>query len=174
MSIFSHSVYDNIRTRVIVLHNGHLLLLEPHEPGAGWQLTGGGLERDESLTECAEREVFEEAGLHVKATRVAFLREFVVPKYCIVPDGGDKIGFGLEVFLYATPIETAVLPKLEHRIAQRPYWIPLAQVPALPLWPKELKTLARQLASGYQPRGVPSFISDLESPDAPAPEVDFA
>ena len=174
LSIFSQNVYDNIRTRVIVLHDNHLLLLEPYEPGAGWQPPGGGLEHNESLTECAEREVFEETGLRVKATNIAFLREWVVPKYCIVPDGGDRIGYGLEVFLYAYVPDAHGLPRLEHRIDQRPRWIQLAQVPNMPLWPKELKSLAYQLMSGHQLRGIPSFVSQLESPDAPASEADFA
>ena len=172
-NIFSQNVYDNIRTRVIVLHDNHLLLLEPHEPGAGWQPPGGGLEKDESLTDCAEREVFEETGLQVKATNIAFLREWVVPKYCIMPDE-EGIGYGLEIFLYASPIENGGQPHLEQKISQRPHWIPLAQVSTLPLWPKELKTLVLQLVAGFQPKGIPSFVSQLESPDAPAPEADFA
>jgi len=173
MSIFSHNVYDNIRTRVIVIYDQKLLLLEPYQPEAGWQLPGGGLEPNESLAECGEREVFEETGIQVRVTKVAFLREWVVPKYCTVPDGGDKIGYGLEVFLYASLIADQGQPVLEHKIDQMPYWIPLNEVPMLPLWPKELKTLAAHLAAGHAARGVPSFVTPLESPDAPAPEVNF-
>jgi phosphatase NudJ len=174
MSIFSHNVYDNVRTRVIVIDKGRLLLLEPFEPGAGWQLPGGGLEPHESLADCAEREVFEETGINVKVTRVAFLREFVVPRYCAVPNGGDRVGYGLEVYLYADPAADQLEPRLEHAGAQPPHWIPLGEVPALPVWPKELKTLAALLASGNIPRGVPSFVSQLDRPDAPAPDVSFA
>jgi hypothetical protein len=45
----------------------------------------------------------EETGLLVGISGVAFLREWVVPKYCVVPDGQDQAGFGLEVYLYAYP-----------------------------------------------------------------------
>src|SRR5713226_231301 len=99
MSIFSHNIYENLRSRVIVFHGSKLLLLEPVEAGTGWQLPGGGLEPNESLSECGEREVLEETGIAVRVTGVAFLREWVVPKYCVV-QGGAGIGFGLEVYLY--------------------------------------------------------------------------
>jgi 8-oxo-dGTP pyrophosphatase MutT (NUDIX family) len=172
LSIFSHDVYENVRTRVIVLHEGRMLLLSPHQLGDGWRLPGGGLEMDESLYECGEREVLEETGVLVKVTRVAFLREWVVPKYCTVPKG-EGTGYGLEVYLYAHPTTEWVEPRPEHPQAQIPRWFLLAQVPELPLWPKELKTLAAQMAAGGQPRGVPSFVSDYESPDVPAPDADF-
>src|SRR5215217_5043650 len=141
MSIFSHNIYDNVRTRVIITQARKLLLLEPYKPGAGWQLPGGGLEINESLAECGEREVFEETGIAVKVTNVAFLLEWVVPKYCTVP-GEEGIGFGLEVYLYAQPVTDQLEPRLEHPQAQRAHWILLDEVPALPLWPKQLKTLA--------------------------------
>jgi len=173
MPISSHNVFDNVRTRVIVTHDGKMLLLEPQDHRAGWRLAGGGLELNESLTECAEREVFEETGIHVAATNIAFLREWVVPKYCDVPDEeGD--GFGLEVYLYATPTTDQIEPRRENENAPLAYWIPFADVPNLPLWPKELKTLAAWLAAGNVPQGVPSFVSNLESPNAPAPDVRFA
>ena len=171
MSIFSHNIYENVRTGVIVIHSGRLLLLEPYKPGAGWQLPGGGLERNESLAECGEREVFEETGIHVKVSRVAFLREWVVPKYCVSFEDGEGIGFGLEVFLYAQLAAQRSELRLERPDAQTPHWVPLAKVPTLPVWPKELKTLASIAISRPTPQGVPSFVSQLDSPDAPAPEA---
>src|SRR5258706_14802194 len=145
MSIFSHNIYENVRTRVIVTYDGKLLLLEPLDSESGWRLPGGGLEYNESLMECGEREVFEETAIKIKATSVAFLREWVVPKYCIVPDSQNSIGYGLEVYLYAHPVTDQLQPRAENPDAQKPHWIPLALVPALPLWPKELKTLAPYL-----------------------------
>lgn len=176
MSIFNHNVYENIRTRVLVLHAGKMLLLSPHQPGAGWRLPGGGLEFNESLSECGEREIMEETGIAVKVTRVAFLREVVVPKYCILPEpdpAGKGIGYTLEVFLYAEPNTAQLEPRRENPNEPMPYWVPVEEVSALPLWPKELKTLATLLASGEHPRGAPSFVTALESPDTPAPDVDF-
>lgn len=172
MSIFDHNIFENVRTRVIVLHERRMLLLEPHQPGAGWQLPGGGLERNESLAECGEREVMEETGIAVRVSGVAFLREFVVPKYCLLPDT-DGVTYTMEVYLYAAPTRPQNEPRRENPAAQMPYWTALETVAALPLWPKELKTLAAALAAGQAPRTVPSFIGQLDPPDAPAPDVTF-
>src|SRR5262249_19424159 len=64
VSIFSHDIYDNIRTRTIVLHQGHILLIPADSFGEGdgtvWRLPGGGLKPHETLAECARREVLEE------------------------------------------------------------------------------------------------------------------
>jgi 8-oxo-dGTP pyrophosphatase MutT (NUDIX family) len=78
----AHSIYDNVRTRVIVVHDGRLLL---HGEGDYSILPGGGLEPHESLSDCAEREVLEETGLRVRVTGLALLREWVVPRYCPAP-----------------------------------------------------------------------------------------
>ena len=155
LSIFGQNVYECVRSRVIVVHQGKMLLLEPYQPGAGWRVPGGGLEKNESIAECGEREVMEETGLVVKVATVAFLREFVIPKYCTLP-GGD----GVE-------------PRRENEREPMAHWIDIAQVPTMPLWPKELKTLAALLATGQRPHGIPLVVSDLESPDAPAPEIEF-
>ena len=164
MSIFNHNIYDNIRTRVIVVHQGCLLLLPPRDMSAGWQLPGGGLAPHESLAECAVREVQEETGLRVGISGVAFLREWVVPKYCAVPDGQDQVGFGLEIYLYAYPLSDPAALRSEHPATPAPCWIHLDDVPQLPLWPKELKALATTLLSGAAVHGVPSFVAQLEDP----------
>ncbi len=174
-SVFGHNIYTGVRTRVIVIHQGRLLLLEPVKPGDGWRLPGGGLEPDESLAECGEREVLEETGIQVKVRSVAFLREFVVPKYCPIPEKDDRIGYALEVYQYAAPLNDQTEPRKEGPNGQLPHWIPVDQVSSLPLWPKELKTLADFLCAGHSPRGVPCFVSRLESPDTPGPQaIDFA
>ena len=61
ISIFNHNVFENVRTRAIVLHGDSLLLLPPGSDAAeaAWGLPGGGLWPHESLAECARREVLE-------------------------------------------------------------------------------------------------------------------
>lgn len=166
------NIYENIRTRVIVTYQNEMVLMEPGGPAEGWQLPGGGLEFDESLADCGEREVLEETGLVVKVSGVAFIREYVVPKYCIIP-GQDRQGFHLEIFLYTQPLTERPDLSKEHPTAPQPHWIPFEQIPAMPLWPKELKTLAMRMAAGEIPHGIPSFLAQIENPSTPAPPVDF-
>ena len=172
-TMFRNNIYDNVRTRVIVTHGQKMLVLEPEPPDEGWRLPGGGMEPNESLAECAVREVMEETGIAIQVSNIAFLREWVVPKYCVIP-GETGTTYAMEVYLYATPTTQDLEVRREN--PQRPmgYWIPFADVAKLPLWPKELKTLAAWLAAGNVPQGVPSFVSQLESPDAAAPDVRFA
>ena len=78
MGIFSHSIYENIRTRTIVLYQGNMLLHPPQKDERGseaWRLPGGGLEPNESIAECARREVFEETGITVRVSNIVFLLE---------------------------------------------------------------------------------------------------
>jgi ADP-ribose pyrophosphatase YjhB (NUDIX family) len=162
MSIFNHNIYDNVRTRAIILHQGCLLLLSPIKPGDQWCPPGGGLQPNESLSECVIREVYEESGVEVAVAGLAFLREWIVPQHCPYPDPqaqAGQVGFGLEIFFYVTPLNSQPQPRLETPTSQIPQWIPLAEVPHLdPLWPKELKALVRRLAEGETVGGIFSFI----------------
>ena len=86
MSIFTHTIYESIRTRILVLRDGCILLHPPEMDGGiwgtgAWGLPGGGLEPHESLADCARREVLEETGIPVRVGAIAFLQEWVVPRY---------------------------------------------------------------------------------------------
>jgi 8-oxo-dGTP pyrophosphatase MutT (NUDIX family) len=178
VSIFSHNIYDNIRTRTIVLQQGHILLIPAGSfaecNGTVWRLPGGGLEPHESLAECARREVLEETGISVRIGRIALLREWVAPRYTQVADRGDRHGFGLEVFHYAYPEEPVPPVRQEKPGAPLAKWLPLADVEALSLWPKELKPLCRRLLEGRAPEGCVSVIGQLESPLAKPERDPFA
>ena len=182
MSILSHDIYENVRTRTILLHRGHVLLLPavgtaPPDGPMVWRLPGGGLEPHETLAECARREVLEETGLTVRVGRIAFLLEWVTPRYALTAEPGNGHGFGLEVFHYAT-LEDAVSdlpePRPERPGLIRPRWVALAEVPGLPPWPKELKILCRRLHEGRAPEGTISVIGRLESPLAVIEQDPFA
>jgi ADP-ribose pyrophosphatase YjhB (NUDIX family) len=193
--MFTHDIYRNVRTRVIILHEGKMLLHSPFADGTGRDayrgLPGGGLHPNESLYECGEREVFEETGLRVKVTSVAFLRECIVPKCVSVEEmkrtlctwetvartigyeeamdqgaeASSDHAYALEVYLRACLCEgetgKAMPDDVGGALAE---WVPLEQVPREPLFPTELKALARDLGEGRAAVGVPSFVSGLGDP----------
>lgn len=177
MSIFSHDIYENVRTRTIVRYRGAILLLPPETDGGiwgtgVWGLPGGGLEPHESLADCARREVFEETGITVRVGAIALLQEWVVPRYSPAPEGSEGFGYGLEVFHYAYPLEPVPPPRPEHAGEPTPRWVSLTDVPALPIWPKELKALCRQLHEGGMPPGCPSFTGRFGESPWTQPEYD--
>lgn len=187
--MFTHDIYRNIRTRVIVVHDGGMLLHAPCEDQMSGRdsyrlLPGGGLEPNESVYECGEREVYEETGLRVRVTSLAFLREWVVPKTLPTeiarrqgaslwfPDSSDGDGlpeyaYGLEVYLWGEILEGARAepkPGDENITGGLAEWVPLEQVPDEPLFPTELKALARDLAAGRGAVGAPVFASTPTNP----------
>jgi 8-oxo-dGTP diphosphatase len=61
----------------IVAPDGRLLLAEQERGGVrAWGSFGGGLERGESIEQCAVREAFEESGLRVRLERLFEVTEF--------------------------------------------------------------------------------------------------
>jgi hypothetical protein len=105
------------------------------------------------------REVREETGLSVSVQSIAFLREWVVPTYCSLPDAAGRVGYGLEVYLYASPQHPCTMLRPESPTDPTPCWVGLDKIAELPLWPKEVKALAGALASGAMVLGVPSFVT---------------
>jgi ADP-ribose pyrophosphatase YjhB (NUDIX family) len=70
-----------VRAAVILIEQGKLLLVKHVDPatgGAWWIPPGGGLlPEDQSIVDCARREVHEEAGLGVTVGKLIYLREFI-------------------------------------------------------------------------------------------------
>lgn len=83
-----------LTTRTLVF-NGDKILLVRNKNANFWYPPGGGMEAtDKNLPACAEREVLEETGLTVKATSLAWVREFY---------DEDKQQMNLETFWIAEP-----------------------------------------------------------------------
>ena len=75
-----------IRAAAIVVEGDSVLLVQHQhddlQDGRSWWVPpGGGVEDDESLVECAQRETLEETGMSVEIGRIAYVREFVEPGY---------------------------------------------------------------------------------------------
>ena len=92
-----------IRAAALVVNKGELLRVKHVHPASGivfWVPPGGGLRTgQESVFQCAAREVHEETGLHVKMGRVLCISEFV----------DLEMGFhNLELFILADAYEGEV------------------------------------------------------------------
>ncbi len=63
----------------IVVQDGKVLLVRLVEPDRYdfWVMPGGGIEADEGILRAAEREVWEETNLTVKAERIAYVEELI-------------------------------------------------------------------------------------------------
>ncbi|MCP4760549.1 MAG: NUDIX hydrolase [archaeon] len=84
---------------VITYEKKLLLILRKYEPDANkWSIPGGHLELGEKCSECAEREVFEETGIKVKAMGIAG----VIDK--IIYDEDNKIEWHYALINYTTKI----------------------------------------------------------------------
>ena len=108
---------------------------------------------------------------------IAFLREWIVPRHAssTAPDpSGHGHGYGLEVFHYATPEEPLLPTRPEQPGDSAAEWVPLSELPTLPLWPKELRILGRRLLQGQRTEGSVSVVALLESPWATAEQDPFA
>lgn len=163
----------NLRTRVIVLHQGRLLLHAPEGDGAGgWTLPGGGLEAGETLAECGARETYEETGVAVHIGGVAFLRERPWTFHNKGPSG--EAGLGLEVYFYARPATESVEPRAEHPQDAAPRWVPLQEVTQLPVFPIELKVLVQALLAGETLQGVPLLQLGAQDPHGQTEPMAFA
>ena len=69
-----------IRVRVaVVIIRGDKILLAKHSKGGKeyWVLPGGGVEKGESLTEAAVREIKEETNLNIRVKKLVFISEAI-------------------------------------------------------------------------------------------------
>jgi 8-oxo-dGTP diphosphatase len=68
-----------IRVGTVVAQDGALLLVRHQKPDREpyWVLPGGRLEPDETIPECAERELLEETGLEGRFAGVLYVSEFL-------------------------------------------------------------------------------------------------
>ena len=109
--------YIENRGRYLMLHR----VKKKQDENAGkWIGIGGHMEENESPEECVLREIREEAGMAVTGLRLRGIITF------ILPDWGNEL-----TFLYTAHAEEEALPDCPEGTLQ---WVPIGQVPALPLW----------------------------------------
>ena len=64
----------NIRAGAVIMKNGRILMVTSGDEGYFYSV-GGRVRFGETAKEAAEREVFEETGVHIRAERLAFVHE---------------------------------------------------------------------------------------------------
>jgi ADP-ribose pyrophosphatase YjhB (NUDIX family) len=70
---------QRISAGAIIIKNRKILLVHHKKTGQFdfWVPPGGGLENDEGIFKCVEREVFEETNLKVKPHKIAYIEELI-------------------------------------------------------------------------------------------------
>ena len=139
-----------IRAAAIVVEGDSVLLVQhQHDELQGgqswWVPPGGGVEGEESLMECAQRETLEETGLSVELGRIAYVRDFVEPDY-----------HHCEVFFVATSyVGTPLVGSnpgifdVDH-VIKNVRFVPRAEIADMTIYPEEIKpTFWDDLASGF-------------------------
>lgn len=98
----------------------HRIKKDQDENAGKWIGIGGHMEENESPEECIRREAMEETGLSLRELRLRGLITF------ILPDWGNEM-----TFLYTARADSGELPECAEGLLR---WIPLAEIPSLPLW----------------------------------------
>jgi 8-oxo-dGTP diphosphatase len=127
--------FIRVKVRAAILSDDHILLVEY---GDGWEphfnLPGGRVEAGESLTDALKREVTEETCAEVNIERLVLVCDFNAhhPEY--QPDMPHvlEVVFACKLALHSSPR----LPERPdpHQVAVR--WIPVHDLPSIPLRPK--------------------------------------
>ncbi|HEY8576599.1 MAG TPA: NUDIX hydrolase [Devosia sp.] len=128
----------------LVVRDNAILLVRHHRAGEHdfWAAPGGGVEGNEELARTAERETLEETGLHVMATRLAYIDELWSAEQRVL-----KFWFLAEPM--SGEIDVSRNPASgESIVAAR--WFPLDALPIGPVFPEPLRTrFPRDLAAGF-------------------------
>ena len=98
----------------------HRVRKNEDENAGKWIGIGGHLEENEAPEECIRREAMEETGLQLFDLRLRGILTF------ILPDWGNEL-----TFLYTASADGAALPDCPEGELK---WVPIGQVPSLPLW----------------------------------------
>lgn len=133
-----------ISAGALVVHEGQILLVRHYRQNEHdfWACPGGGVEGDEDLSAAAEREVFEETGITIRAGAMAYIDELI--------DGGGRIvKFWFLGSYLSGAINVADNPADGESIVDAG-WFPLDALPAGHVFPEPLRSrFVTDLAAGF-------------------------
>lgn len=144
-----------VRAGAILIRDGHLLLIrfqDPDEDGPYYEIPGGGVEAGETPEEAAVRELREETGLLGSVGR----------EVARVWKGGRY-----EHYFLMTAEGRFGPPETLDTYGGTPVWIPVAELPATPLWPRRLSwRIEHWHRTGWpaHPAELADSITDLRAP----------
>ena len=128
---------------MLALRDGKILLVRHFRPGKHdfWSGPGGGVEGDEELYQAAEREAFEETGLHVRAHGLAYIDE-------LIDGSGRMVKFWFQADYVSGEIDVSRNPAEGESIIQAG-WFDRDDLPAGHVFPEILRDrLWSDLADG--------------------------
>jgi ADP-ribose pyrophosphatase YjhB (NUDIX family) len=130
----------------LVIQNERVLLVKRAKPpSAGiWALPGGRVHWGESLAQAAEREVIEETGIRVKATKIIYTFDSMTPDEA----GNIEYHYVIVDFL-AHPVDPDAEPTPADDAADA-RWIPLNQLKTRPISKPTLALIEQFLPSASQ------------------------
>ncbi|WP_424886764.1 NUDIX domain-containing protein [Streptomyces sp. XH2] len=140
----------------LVVRNEHVLSVRGDRPRPGtWWLPGGGQQAGETLAACAEREVFEETGVRVKAEGLVVVREYIQANH---PDGHRMLsgaGHRVETMFRCRILqEPAVLGgPAQDSVQLGVEWVALDKLPALRTLPPCLPAIITNALAAGPDRG---------------------
>ncbi|HMN68691.1 MAG TPA: NUDIX domain-containing protein [Bdellovibrionales bacterium] len=133
---------SRVRASVVVIHNDRLLSFLGVDPKSGREyffLPGGAIEEDETATEAAERETFEETGFKVKVDPAANVDR----EYIFHWNGEDHDC--LTIFYRANLVGSIQQKVKDAEYNKGVHWIPLAEVPELFNYNAEILSAIQEL-----------------------------
>ena len=149
--MFENSYKIRVTARAIVFHEG-CVLLNCFGDGEYYNIPGGGMEKGESARLAAVREVREESGLEVSAGEFVFALEYEPQTAKHVFGDGHRISFFFRCELLGSSMLSAPeIPDVnpdDPNLTSRPVWVPIAQLPEIPLVPRVNQNLLRYFNTG--------------------------
>ncbi len=138
-----------VRVGAVIERDGAILLVRHQKPGRDpyWVLPGGRLEPEETIPECARREVAEETGLPARFSGVLYVGEFLREgRHTVDVVARMTAGTEAEASLGSDP---EVAPGAEPTLLEI-RWVAADELPEIHLLPASLKErLLKDAAGGW-------------------------